>query len=180
MNNDILLAEEIDLKADSSARGEISSLLGTGNIDTTSGTVTLLGQTIIVDNTTIMESNEGEDSSSSFTLNQLIASDYLEAKVYMDNGLLVASKLKLEHTPPNHDAEVEGIPLYIDNSTIEIFGIKIDTSGVNYSFVNRSTEVRGNFVDGMLIATRIELDDSEDGDSDSDSESGDGEGGELN
>jgi hypothetical protein len=176
MNGDILLAEEIDLKADSSERGEISAFLGIGNVDTSAGTVTLLGKTIIVDNSTIMESDE--HSSSSFTLDQLISSDYLEAKVYMDNGSLVASKLELEQAPSNHNAEVEGIPQFINNSTIEIFGIRIDTSRVNYSFANRSTEVTGNFFDGVLIATNIELDDHDsDGDysSESDGDSGDSE-----
>lgn len=169
MNGDILLAEEIALKAASSERGEISGLLGTGNVDTGAGTLTLLGQTIVVDNSTIMESDREEDSS--FSLDQLAPSDYLEAKIYMDNGVLVASKLELAHAPSSHDGEVEGIPLFIDDSTIEIFGIRIDTSGVNYSFVSISTKVSGNFVDGVLVATRIGIDDDSDRDSDRDGDS---------
>ncbi|MES9823294.1 MAG: DUF5666 domain-containing protein [Candidatus Thiodiazotropha endolucinida] len=155
MNGDILLAEEIELKATSSERGEIGGVLGIGNVDTTAGTVTLLGRTIKVDSSTIMESDIGE--SSSFTLEQLISSDYLEAKVYIDNGMLVASKLELENAPPNHNAEVEGIPNTVGSSTIEIFGIIIDISGVDdNSFTSQQIEVKGNFDNGVLIATSIE------------------------
>ncbi|MBW9265278.1 MAG: hypothetical protein K1565_07105 [Candidatus Thiodiazotropha sp. (ex. Lucinisca nassula)] len=155
MNGDILLAEEIELKATSSERGEIGGLLGIGNVDTAAGTVTLLGQTIKVDSSTIMESDVGE--SSSFTLEQLISSDYLEAKVYIDNGMLVASKLELENVPPNHNAEVKGAPNSAGPSTIEIFGIIIDISGVDdNSFTSQQIEVKGNFDNGVLIATSIE------------------------
>jgi hypothetical protein len=158
MNGDILLAEAIELKAAYSERGEIGGVLGFGNVDISAGTVILLGQTIRVDNSTIMENEIGEDSS--FTLEQLISSDYLEAKVYDDNGVLVASKLELERTPANHTGAVEGIPSFINSSTIEIFGITIDTSRVNdYSFSSQTIEVEGNFIDGILIADRIEVDD---------------------
>ncbi|MES9949516.1 MAG: DUF5666 domain-containing protein [Candidatus Thiodiazotropha sp.] len=158
MNDDILFAEEIELKATSSERGEIGGLLGIGNVDTAAGTVTLLGQTIKVDSSTIMESDVGE--SSSFTLEQLISSDYLEAKVYIDNGMLVASKLELENAPSSHNAEVKGIPNSVGSSTIEIFGIIIDISGVDdNSFASQQIEVKGNFDNGVLIATSIKEED---------------------
>ncbi|MES9970861.1 MAG: DUF5666 domain-containing protein [Candidatus Thiodiazotropha sp.] len=159
MNGDILLAEEIELEAAASDRGEISAVLGNDNVDLNAGTVTLLGRTIRVDNSTIME-NDDEDENASFTLDQLTASDYLEAKVYTDNGTLVASKLELDRTPSNHSAEVEGIANLVDSSTIEIFGITIDTSAVDdYSFSNRVIEVKGDFVNGVLIADSIKEDD---------------------
>ncbi|MET0108411.1 MAG: DUF5666 domain-containing protein [Candidatus Thiodiazotropha sp.] len=158
MNDDILFAEEIELKATSSERGEIGGLLGIGNVDTAAGTVTLLGQTIKVDSSTIMESDVGE--SSTFTLEQLISSDYLEAKVYIDNGMLVASKLELENAPSSHNAEVKGIPNSVGSSTIEIFGIIIDISGVDdNSFASQQIEVKGNFDNGVLIATSIKEED---------------------
>jgi hypothetical protein len=158
MNGDILLAEEIELKATSSEKGEIGGFLGIGNVDISAGTVTLLGETIRVDNSTIMESEVDEDSS--FTLEQLISSDYLEAKVYYDNGTLVASKLELDQAPSNHNASVEGIPSYVNSTTIEIFGITIDTSQLDgYSFSTQTIEVEGNFVNGILIAHSSEEDD---------------------
>ncbi|MEW8505685.1 MAG: DUF5666 domain-containing protein [Candidatus Thiodiazotropha sp.] len=158
MNGDVLLAEEIELKAVASERGEISGILGIGNVDASAGTLTLLGQTIKVDNSTIMKNEVGEDPS--LTLEQLVATDYLEAKIYIDNGMLVASKLELEQPPSNHSAEVEGTPTLVNASTIEIFGITIDTSGVSdYSFNETTTEVKGNYSNGVLVATSIEEDD---------------------
>ncbi|MBT3046667.1 MAG: DUF5666 domain-containing protein [Candidatus Thiodiazotropha sp.] len=158
MDGEILLAERIKLKAVASERGEISGVLGVGDVDVDGGTLTLLGQTIKVDNSTIMEGDEGDNNS--FTLNQLSPGDYLEASVFIDNGMLVASKLELDQAPSNHDAEVEGIPTLVNASTIEIFGITIDTSGVSgYSFSEQLIEVRGNFGNGVLVATRIEEDD---------------------
>jgi hypothetical protein len=158
MNGDILLAEEIELKATSSEKGEIDGFLGIGNVDISTGTVTLLGQTIRVDNSTIMENEVGEDAS--FTLEQLISSDYLEAKVYYENGTLVASKLELDQAPSDYNASVEGIPSYVNSTTIEIFGITIDTSQLDgYSFSTQTIEVEGNFVNGILIAHSSEEDD---------------------
>ncbi|MBT2987613.1 MAG: hypothetical protein B6D72_03055 [gamma proteobacterium symbiont of Ctena orbiculata] len=158
MNGDILLAEEITLKVIASERGKISGFLGIGNVDVSGGTLILLGRTIKVDNSTIMESDSGDNSS--FSLDQLISSDYLEAKVYLENGMLVASKLELDGAPSNHNAEVEGIPTFVNASTIEIFGITIDTSAVSdYSFSEQLIEVRGNFANGVLVATRIQEED---------------------
>lgn len=158
MDGEILIAEEIELKASSSEKGEISGTLGVGNVDTTASTITLLGRTIQVDNFTIMENEDAENSS--FTLEELISSDYLEARVYSDNGTLVASKLKLDQESLKHTSAVEGIPSYVTSSTIEILGITIDTSRVDdYSFSSQSTEVEGNFVDGVLFADSIEVDD---------------------
>ncbi|MCU7930104.1 MAG: hypothetical protein KZQ90_04830 [Candidatus Thiodiazotropha sp. (ex Codakia rugifera)] len=159
MNGTILLAEEIELQATASERGEIGGILGIGNVNTSAGTVTLLGQTIHVDNSTIMESDR--ENESTFTLSQLISSDFLEAKVYRDsNGMFVASKLELDLPPNNHDATVEGIPEFVNGSTIRIFGVTVDISSVeDYSFDTQPVEVKGNFVNGVLIADNIKKDD---------------------
>ncbi|MCU7936609.1 MAG: hypothetical protein KZQ99_17315 [Candidatus Thiodiazotropha sp. (ex Dulcina madagascariensis)] len=159
MNGEVLLAEEIELEAEESEKGEIAGIIGVGNVDVSAGTVTLLGRTIKVDNSTIMENDL--ENESTFTLSQLISSDYLEAKVFFDNGDLVASKLELDTPPGNHNAEIEGIPEFIDASTIRIFGITVDTSGVDYSFSPERIEVQGNFVDDVLIASRIEVEDDD-------------------
>ncbi|MCU7891913.1 MAG: hypothetical protein KZQ78_10005 [Candidatus Thiodiazotropha sp. (ex Ustalcina ferruginea)] len=159
MNGDVLLAEEIKLQATASERGEIGGILGIGNVNISAGTVTLLGRTIRVDNSTIMESDREDEST--FILSQLISSDYLEAKVYPDsNGMLVASKLELDLPPNNHNATVEGTPEFVDGSTIRIFGVTVDTSSVDdYSFDTQRIEVKGSFVDGVLIADHIKSDD---------------------
>ncbi|MEW8627774.1 MAG: DUF5666 domain-containing protein [Candidatus Thiodiazotropha sp.] len=156
MDGTVLIAEEIELKAEESEKGEIAGILGAGNVDSAAGTITLLGQTIQVTSSTIMKSDlEGEDS---FTLAQLESTDYLEAKLFSDNGQLIATKLEREEVPENHTAEVEGIPELVDENTIRIFGILIDTSNLEYEFSEQKTEVEGDYSNGVLVASKIEED----------------------
>jgi hypothetical protein len=163
MNGDILFADEIKLNAIASERGEISGLLGTDGIDIGAATVTLLGQTIQVDNSTIMENDLDDDEHDHFALSDLTAGDYLQAKVYSDNGRLVASKLELDNPPRRYDAEVVGLPEFIDDSTIRVLGVTVNTSGVTgYTFVERTVDVKGDFIDGVLYADSISTDDDDD------------------
>ncbi|MEW8350333.1 MAG: DUF5666 domain-containing protein, partial [Candidatus Thiodiazotropha taylori] len=156
MDGTILIAEEIELKAEQSEKGEIAGILGSDNVDSSGGTITLLGQTIQVTSSTIMESDlEDEDS---FTLAQLVSTDYLEAKIFSDNGQLIASKLKRERAPENHNAEVEGMAEFIDENTIRVFGVQVDTSSLEYEFSDRRVEVEGDYSNGVLIASKIEED----------------------
>jgi hypothetical protein len=157
MDGAILIAKEIELKVEESEKGEIAGIIGTGNVDSAAGTITLLGQTIHITGSTIMESDlEGEES---FTLTQLDASDYLKAKVFSDSGQLTATKLEREQPPENHTAEVEGIPEFIDNNTIRVFGIVVDTSNLEYEFDNQKIEIEGDYINDVLIASKIEEDD---------------------
>lgn len=154
MNGTVLSAERIVLRAIAIERGEIGSVIGIGNVDTSAGTVTLLGQTIKVNNSTIMENDLDEHAT--FTLADLTAVDYLDAKVYTDNGMLVASKLELDSPPSRYNAKVEGLAGFIDNSTIRVVGVTVDTTGVTgYSFAEHIIEVRGDFIDGVLYADSI-------------------------
>ncbi|RLW71801.1 MAG: hypothetical protein B6D71_00230 [gamma proteobacterium symbiont of Stewartia floridana] len=156
MDGTILIAEEIELKAEQSEKGEIAGILGSDNVDSSGGTITLLGQTIQVTSSTIMESDlEDEDS---FTLAQLVSTDYLEAKIFSDNGKLIASKLKRERAPENHNAEVEGMAEFIDENTIRVFGVQVDTSSLEYEFSEQRVEVEGDYSNGVLIASKIEED----------------------
>ncbi|MES9928600.1 MAG: DUF5666 domain-containing protein [Candidatus Thiodiazotropha sp. 6PDIVS] len=160
MDGSILLAEEIELKVEASERGELAGILGAGNVDTAAGTVTLLGQTIQINNSTIMKSDlEGE---STFTLTQLEETDYLEAKIYSDNGILIATKLERDDPPRNHTAEVEGVPTFIDDNTITVFGVVVDLSGVNYQFSSSIVEIEGNYIDGVLVADAVENEEDDD------------------
>ncbi|MCU7914434.1 MAG: hypothetical protein KZQ65_00690 [Candidatus Thiodiazotropha sp. (ex Gloverina cf. vestifex)] len=97
MNGTILLAEEIEIEASASEKSEIAGQLGVGNVDLAASTVTLLDQVIQIDNATILENDLG--GSSTFALADLISSDYLEATVYDNNGVLTASKLERETLP---------------------------------------------------------------------------------
>ncbi|MEJ2618867.1 MAG: DUF5666 domain-containing protein [Candidatus Thiodiazotropha sp.] len=156
MDGTILLAEKIELKAEASGRGESAGILGTGNVEISAGTITLLGQTIQINSSTIMASDLEDEES--FTLAQLEPTDYLEAKVFSDNGQLSASKLERKRPPRNHTAAVEGIPEYIDDNTIRVFGIVVDTSNLEYEFREQKIEVEGDFANGILVASKIEED----------------------
>ncbi len=154
MAGSILIAEEIELKAEESEKGEIAGILGTGNLDSAAGTITLLGRTIRVTSATIMKSDL--ESEESFSLAQLEATDYLEAKLFSDNGQLIATKLERERLPESHTAEVEGIPELVDADTIRIFGILIDISNLEYEFSEEKTEIEGDYSNGVLVASKIE------------------------
>ncbi|MCU7798102.1 MAG: hypothetical protein KZQ75_13335 [Candidatus Thiodiazotropha sp. (ex Myrtea spinifera)] len=153
MNGTILLAEEIEIEASASEKSKIEGVLGVGNVDLTANTVTLLDRVIQIDNATILENDLG--GSSTFALADLISSDYLEATVYDDNGVLTASKLERETLPSGHTAALEGLP--VDNGgNFEILGIIIDPGGTGYNFTPlQRIEVKGNYSSGTLTATSI-------------------------
>lgn len=149
MNGSVLLAENIQVEANNTEREEISALLESGAVDIAGGTVTLMGQIVHVTNSTILENDhEGE---STFSLADLAAGDYLEAKVYDNNGVLTATKLELEHLPSSYNAKLEGIPSQLDAEHIEILGVRIDITAVSgYVFAAQRIEVKGNYVSGSL------------------------------
>jgi len=157
MNDTVLLAETIEPEASSSEREEISALIESGAVNLAGNTITLMGQTIHVTNSTIFENDR--DGESTFTLADLQVGDYLEAKVYDNNGEITATKLELEDNPSSYDARLEGIPSELSPANrIEILGVTIDTSGIaGYTFEARPIEVRGiyNTGTGVLSATSI-------------------------
>ncbi|MEJ2609022.1 MAG: DUF5666 domain-containing protein [Candidatus Thiodiazotropha sp.] len=162
MSGSTLLAEKICLQVTTSEKGELADILGSGDVDTSAGTITLLGQTIQINNSTIMDSDlRGE---STFTLSQLNAGDYLEAKVYFENDILIASKLEREQTPSHHTATAKGIPEWVDTNTIRLFGVPIDTSGVSYTFSDRTVDIVGDYINGVLVATSINTYDEDESD----------------
>lgn len=156
MNGTILLAENIELEASNSDREEISALLESGAVDTAASTVTLMGKTIRITNFTIFE--DDHEGSSTFALADLTTGDYLEAKVYDNNGELTASKLELDHPPHSHDAELEGNYGVLDATHIEILGVTIDISGITgFTFSGQRIEVKGDYdpASQILKATSI-------------------------
>lgn len=160
MNSTILLAESIEVEASSSDREEISALLESGAVDIAASTVTLMGKTIHITNSTIFE--DDHEGSSTFALTDLSTGDYLEAKVYDNNGELTATKLELDDAPSSHDAELEGNYGVLDATHIEILGVTIDISGITgFTFSGQRIEVEGNYdpVSHTLTATSVGNDD---------------------
>ncbi|MEJ2393510.1 MAG: DUF5666 domain-containing protein [Candidatus Thiodiazotropha sp.] len=163
MNGTILLAETITLEVSTNEREELAALLQSGAVNIAASTVTIMGKTIHITNSTIFENDLG--GSSTFSLSDLAVGDYLEAKVYDNNGELTATKLELEDPPHHYNAELEGIPSSLGGNTIEILGLEIDTnpSETHYHFDPNDIqriEVKGNYdpVSGTVTATSIEND----------------------
>ncbi|MEJ2453432.1 MAG: DUF5666 domain-containing protein [Candidatus Thiodiazotropha sp.] len=150
MNGSVLLAETIELEASSTERQEIAAVLEANSIDTAAGTLTLMGQVIHTNNSTIYENDIDEHAG--FTLADLQAGDYLEAKVYYNSGVLTATKLELENlrSSSTYNAILEGTPSAIDTSHIEILNVTIDISGLTgYTFDGtQRIEVRGIYDPG--------------------------------
>jgi hypothetical protein len=166
MNGTILLAENIAVEASNSEREELSALLENDAVNIAASTVTLMGRTVRITNSTILENDLG--GSSTFSLSDLTTGDYLEAKVYDNNGELTATKLELDHAPSHssYNAELEGTPSSLGGSTIEILGVEIDTnpSETHYHFDPNDIqriEVKGDYdpISGIVTATSIKKDD---------------------
>ncbi|MET0067552.1 MAG: DUF5666 domain-containing protein [Candidatus Thiodiazotropha sp.] len=167
MQDTVLIAERIELRyEEDSLPGEMGGAIDSRLIDPQTGTLVLLGQSIQVTSSTILESDlEGE---SSFSLADLNDTDYLEARVFTRDGALIASKLERSRMPSSYDGELEGPAEFVDATTIRVFGVLVDVSGVSYSFSPGLVDVRGNYLDGILVASRIEQEDREDHDDEDD------------
>ena len=159
MNGSVLLAENIEVEASGSEREEISAKLASGAVDLAASTVTLMGQTVHVTYSTILENDH--EGASTFSLRDLSDGDYLQAKVYDNNGVLTASKLEWERSPSTYNASLEGIPTELGPNLIEVLGVQVDTTAVSgYTFVaDQRILVRGNYNESRLtlIATSISV-----------------------
>ncbi len=160
MQGTTLIAREIELRyEEDSERGEMGGRIDSRLIDVQGDTLVLLGQTIQVTRSTILDSDLEDESS--FTLAELNDTDYLEARVFTQDGMLIASKLERQRSPRSYNGEIEGPAEAVDANTIRIFGVLVDVSRVSYTGESR-VEAFGDYLDGVLIATRIELDEDED------------------
>ncbi len=158
MNGSVLLAETIELEASETEREEISALLEPSSVDIVAGTLTLMNQVIHTNNNTIYENDIDEHAS--FTLADLQTGDYLEAKIFNDNGVLTATKLELESAPFSYDAKLEGVPENVDTDHIRLVGVLVDTTALSgYTFSSTRIEVRGTYdpVNDVLLATSFSL-----------------------
>jgi len=153
-----LVADKIDFK--NASKIELEGSLEA--VDLTAGTITLLGQVIYVDNSTVML-DKSDTAVRYFSLADLNPSngDHLEVNAYLDaaTGHLIATKLE-RHNYSNQ-AKVSGSV----NSTngLEVAGISIDTAtatGVVPALGSgNNAEVKGVYSDGVLHASEVSVDD---------------------
>jgi hypothetical protein len=162
MLDNVVLADEIELASTHARREKIGTTLESGAVDIDARTVTLMGKTVNITNSTIFENDK--HGASTFSLEQLKRGDFLTAKVIDNNGEFTAIKLELDYTPSRYNATMEGNPSDLGGGYIEILGVMIDTSNVSgYRFQEERIEVTGNYdtATRILTATRIEEDDDD-------------------
>ncbi|MDH3900428.1 MAG: DUF5666 domain-containing protein [Gammaproteobacteria bacterium] len=167
--DDALIAEEIELEEerDIEMEGTLEAVNGTG----ASGTVTLFGQTIIINSMTILVDDQDEDGLLPvhfFGLDDLAAGDFVELDAFRDSvsGNLVAAKLERDdHSDDVASLEgpVEDIP---DGNTLVIAGVTVDVSGVGMPpvSVGDEVEVDGDYDVGTMIFTATAIEVDEEGD----------------
>ncbi len=128
-------------------------------VDTTAGTLTVMGQTIYVNTSTVSKDERDETATPVryFSLNDLAAGDWVEVKMFLQDGILIAASL--ERDDAGSSAKIEG---YIDSVTgtqLVIDGFKVDATAVAGSYVvGAEIEVKGAISNGVLVATEISVD----------------------
>lgn len=153
-----LVADKIDFK--NASKMELEGTLEA--VDLAAGTITLFGQVVYVDSTTVML-----DKSSAavryFSLADLNPSngDHLEVNAYLDaaTGHLIATKL--ERHDYSSTAKVRGTA--DDSNGLEIAGVSIDTSTAGGSVPalgdGMDVEAKGIYSDGVLHASEVAVED---------------------
>ncbi|MDJ0806584.1 MAG: DUF5666 domain-containing protein [Gammaproteobacteria bacterium] len=163
MVNGVIQAEEIEFEADESELQEMASvveMIFAEDINT--GSLTLMGQTIAVTSSTIMEDDLGDDQT--FNLASLEPAQYVEIDVYHDGTGLVAVKLEREAVPEPLAHEIEGVveEINVDSEPdhIRVLGIVIDMAATGLSpSLDQRIEVSGTYdtTDQILTATSAEI-----------------------
>ena len=131
-------------------------------VDTTAGTVTIMGQVFYVDNNTVML-DDSDAAVRFFKLSDLsvASSDHLEMNAYLDSttGHLIATKLERKNIPSASEAMVTGTA--DTTSALMVSGITVDTSTATGTLPTLSTgskvEITGTYSNGVLYASQVTL-----------------------
>ena len=132
-------------------------------VDTTAGTVTIMGQVFYVDNNTVML-DDSDAAVRFFKLSDLsvASSDHLEMNAYLDSttGHLIATKLERNNIPTSaSEAMVTGTA--DTTSALMVSGITVDTSTATGTLPTLSTgskvEITGTYSNGVLYASLVTL-----------------------
>jgi hypothetical protein len=137
-------------------------------IDLDNNTIQMMGKTIHIDASTMMQDDHSHIRYFSLQDIDLTMGDhYVEVKAYVDeNGNLVASKLCYEGTSYTDMDELEG-PLTVDETGSYMMGIAIDFGNFATPMHGARAEMKGSFSGGMFYVSMLEIDSSDDSDSDS-------------
>lgn len=153
----VLVAKEIKLK-------KAASLTIKGlpeAVDIANGTITIAGQTIKIDNSTLM--NEELDAADDDDLNvgEIAGTDWVELSVYTDaNGNLVATKLERDDDA-GASMELEGVLQQATNGDLSVGGVALAPLGnvtLPLGAVGVKVEVKGSYDANIFTVTSIVID----------------------
>lgn len=128
-------------------------------VDTTAGTVTVLGKTIYVDSNTLML-DKSQNAMRYFNLTDLDPnnSDYLEVHAYKDatTGNLIATKVEREQYSPQ--SMILGPVNAIDSLTVAGVAVDVSNAGTIPSLsVGQTVMVTGTYSNDVLVASRVSV-----------------------
>ena len=152
-----LVADEIKFRHESSIEIEA----GLAAVDATAGTITVLGQTVIVNSLTIMIDKVGDVTVHDFSLSKLAVNDVVKLHIAVEGSKLVATKLERDdHVASTEGVKLEG-PVTAVSSTgtqVTIAGITVDLSSLTIPTVTvgETLEVFGIFTNSVLTASSID------------------------
>lgn len=173
--NGALLVDEVKFKFESEI--ELKAALDDAPIqdaDTGEWTISILGLTLTVIDTTQFEDSSATDETY-FDITDLVSGDWLEVKAYKnDMGELVVTRIEREDASDVVEIEAEleaidgntltllGLDILVDSETqlpdeyADVAGFLDPAQGVQ---AGTELEIEGIFMDGSIIALSIELDD---------------------
>jgi len=158
MNGALLEASEIHLAATQEQVQEMAGVLEAAP-DLGSQSLQLMGQTVMVDSSTIMQDEEQEERY--FSLADLQAGSAVEVKVYQGASDLVAVKIERKsHSQFEVDGTVQALDVDGDPRLIRVLNITVDISRLQLNpSVGQRVEIKGSYANGILSAIPGERDD---------------------
>ncbi len=170
--NGVLVAEEIELRADTNSRvtAQIDS------IDAAAGTLTVLGVPISTDALTRFEDQSSDDDGTPLTLGDLVVGDYVEVRgseFPAESNAIVASRVELEDLEST--VELRGFVDSVSEPNLSVLGVTIETAASTtfrdgdeqpisatefFSLIGPGTVIEAEGVessDTVLIAEEIEI-----------------------
>lgn len=161
-----LYAHELKYRARSDAKleGAIEA------IDTESGSVDVMGQSIFLDNSTMMKDERDDDDQVPvryFGLDDLALGDWVEVHSYRDaaSGKWIATKFERDDEEHDSRYELEGkIEVDDNDDSLSIHGIALDQSVLDDWGIadNLMVEVEGYYNNGVFVVSEIEFEDDDD------------------
>ena len=156
------IAEEIEFKPE--AELQLEGIVE--NVDADHNRLTVMGQTIVVTPSTLMEDDADDNDQTPeryFNVSDLSVGDWVEIDAYEDNtsGELIATQLERD----DDDGDDQSLEGWVEDISIAgqitVSGIVVDVSALEgFSIMlGDYVEVEGTFNNGVFVANSLELDD---------------------